>query len=102
VAPSDLGLVVKFGTGFPGNTCTDLADEIRQPVVDETWPATAAGATFTVDRGEQCSVATLELRDVVVTAPSGATVPLGRLVLANPAWQWWPPFECALDEAGGA
>jgi hypothetical protein len=100
ISAEDLHLVVHFGSGFPSYTCTDLESEIREASIDETWPATADGATFTVVTGTQCSSAKLELHDVVVQAPDGQQVPVGDIAITNPSWQWWHPFEChLLDDA---
>ena len=96
VLTTDLRLVVRFGSGFPSFTCTDLEFEVRKAVVDETWPASADSATFTVVKSEQCSVATLQLVDVVVVAPDSQLVELGDITITNTAWQWWHPSECHL------
>lgn len=101
VAPADLRLQVRFGSGSPSFTCTDSESEVREAVVDETWPAIAAAATFTVVAAESCSLATLQLTDVVAEAPNGARVPLGDLTLVNPAWWFVHPFECHLDGRTG-
>ena len=99
VRPNDLHLVVNFGSDFPSFSCTDLASEARMAIVDETWPASATGGTFTVTASDRCSVATLELRDVVTTSPGGQEVDLGDILIENDAWQWWPAFECRLGRA---
>lgn len=96
VPVTDLRLVVRFGSGFPSFTCTDLASEERKATIEETWPATATSATFTVAEGEQCSSATLQLVDVVVQVPDGQLVGLGDIAITNGAWQWWHPGECHL------
>jgi hypothetical protein len=98
VPPTNLHLSVQFGSGFPSFTCTDLDAEKHNAVVDETWPVSAASATFTVERNEQCSAATLNLDGVVAQAPTGQKVPLGAITIINTAWQWWHPFECHLVE----
>ena len=98
VPPTALHLTVHFGSGFPSFTCTDLADSVRHAVVETSWPASAAGATFTVVTGERCSIATLHLVGVVAVAPTGQSLPLGDIAITNLAWQWWHPFECQLLE----
>ena len=96
VPVADLRLVVHFGSGFPSFTCTDLESEVHEAIIDETWPASAKSATFTVAEGEACSSATLQLVDVDVQAPNGQLVGLDDITITNTAWQWWHPFECHL------
>jgi hypothetical protein len=96
IPSTDLRLVVRFGSGFPSFTCTDLESEMRDATVDEEWAASATRATFTVVVGERCSTAALELYGVVAQAPDGQHVELGDIVITNRAWQWWHPFECQL------
>lgn len=96
IPATDLSLVVRFGSGFPSFTCTDLDSEVREATVDETWPATATNATFTVVKTEQCSSAALQLIDVVAHAPDGQSVRLGDIAITNTTWLWWPPSECHL------
>ena len=97
VRANELHLVVNFGSSLASFTCTDLESEVHPAIIDETWPASAAGGIFTVTAGSHCSVATLALRDVVARSPGGQEVDLGDIVIRNDAWQWWPPFECHLD-----
>ena len=96
VLPTALHLTVHLGAGFPSFTCTDLADSVRLAFVEASWPASAAGATFTVVSGERCSIATLQLVGVVAVAPTGQSLSLGDITITNSAWQWWHPFECQL------
>lgn len=96
VPQSDLHLIARFGSGFPSLTCTDLESEVHRATVEESWPASATSATFTVVTAEQCSSATLQLVGVAVFAPDGQIAQLGEISITNPAWQWWPPFECHL------
>lgn len=97
VPADDLRLVVKFGSGFPSLTCTDIESEMHTARVDESWPASARAAVFTVTASDRCSVAKLSLQGVVATAPDGEAVDLGDVTITNQAWQWWPPFECHLE-----
>jgi hypothetical protein len=97
IAGTDLHLRVVFGSGLPGSDCTDLPDEVSRPLIEETWPAEAASAVFSVVASERCSSATLKLADVTVIAPTGERVSLGDITMSNNAWQAWPPFECHIQ-----
>lgn len=96
VPATALHLVVRFGSGFPSFTCTDLDSEVREATVGEEWAASATSASFTVVESKRCSSATLQLVDVIARAPDGQLVELGDIAITNTAWQWWHPFECHL------
>lgn len=97
VAADDLRLTVRFGSGFPGYHCTDVAVEVRRPTVDETWSATATGGSVVVSPSTTCSTATLDLHGVVAVSPAGDEVDVGDVSITDDSWQWWPPFDCLID-----
>jgi hypothetical protein len=71
----------------------------EQLIAGQRSPNRNHRATFTVERNEQCSAATLNLDGVIAQAPTGQQVPLGTITIINTAWQWWHPTECHLVEA---